>query len=359
VAGDTLSHLIRDNYLIALLRGKRSQLVNRQQFLSLSESKSHTEIIGLLSEGSYGLELSKLAADSSPIETQRAIRQGFARSVMSLIAASRGDTREFLSEYRRRFDAYDLAGLVVYKAQGRSWEEYLATRQPLALMKEHELHRLYSIENLATIASAGGERHLVERLKAFSMEDAFGEKASLVRDTINGWGEERFYKYIDETLSGPDRENCLPMAGSTIDIANLTIILRSKILSTSGIKDHLIPTHWKLNQRAIDQLLASTDVSQGLDSMASHEYYHKFLAGARQKFEESKSLAFIEVALRKHQLRLSTRLFINFPYSVGILLAFLILKENEAKNLAAVLTGVGAGLPADELRSLIAVQDQP
>jgi vacuolar-type H+-ATPase subunit C/Vma6 len=357
VAGDTLSHLVRDNYLIALLRGKRSQLLDRQKLLTLSESKSQSEIIGLLSEGSYGPELSKLAPESSPIETQRAIRQGFARSVMSLIAASRGDTREFLSEYRRRFDAYDLAGLVVYKAQGRSWEEYLATRQPLALMKEAQLHRLYSIEDLAAIASAGGDRHLVERLKSFSMEDASGEKASLVRDTINGWGEERFYKYIDEKLSGPDRENCLPIAGSAVDIANLLLILRSKILATSGIRDHLIPSHWKLNQRTIDQLLAFPDVSQALDSMASHDYYYKILAGARQKYEETKSLAFIEIALRNLQLKLSTRLFLGSPYSVGIVLAFLTLKENEAKNVGAVLTGIGAGLPSDELRSLITVQN--
>jgi len=357
VPSDTLSHLVRDNYLIALLRGKRSQLLDRQQFLSLSESKSQSEIIGLLSEGSYGPELSKLTSDSSPIETQRAIRQGFARSVLSLIAASRGDTREFLSEYRRRFDAYDLSGLIVYKAQGRSWEDYLTTRQPLALMKEAELHRLYSIDDLTPIASGGGDRELVARLKSFSMEDAAGEKASLVRDTINGWGEERFYKYIDEKLSGLDRQNCQPIAGSSVDIANLLLILRSKILSTSGIRDHLIPTHWKLNQRTIDQLLASPDVSQALDSMSSHGYYYKVLAGARQKYEESKSLAFIEVALMNHQLKLSTRLFLGSPYSVGIVLGFLTLKENEAKNLGAVLTGVGAGLASDDLRSLITVQN--
>ncbi len=354
---DTLSHLARDNYLISLLRGKRSQLLDHSQLVSLSESKSQSEIIGLLSEGSYGPELSKLTADSSPIESERAIRLGFARSVKSLLTASRADTHDFLTQYRRRFDAYDLAGLVVFKAQGKTWEDYLATRQPLALMKEQELHRLYSLDDLPTIATAAGDRHLVERLKGFPMEDAAGERASLVRDTINGWGEEKFYRYIDEKLSGPDRENCKPIAGSTVDIANLTIILRSKTLGTSGVKDHLIPTHWKLNQRTIDQLLASTDVSQALDAIATHEYYYKILAGARQKYEESKSLAFIEVALRNHQLRLSTRLFLGFPYSVGIVLAFLVFKENEAKNLAAVLTGVGAGLPSDDIRSLIAVQN--
>lgn len=354
---DTLSHLFRDNYLISLLRGKRSQLLDRQQLVSLSETKSQTEIIGVLSEGSYGPELSKLTPESTPIETERAIRQGFARAVMSIINAAQGDTRDFLAEYRRRFDAYDLAGLIGFKAQGKTWEEYLATRQPLALMKEAELHRLYSLDDLTAIAYSGGDRHLVERMKGFSMEDAAAEKASLLRDTINGWGEERFYKYIEEKLSGTDRESCEPIVGSSIDIANLLVILRSKGLGTAGIRDHLIPTHWKLNQRTIDQLLASPDVSQALDAISSHDYYQKILAGARQKFEESKSLAFIEVALRVHQLKLSTRLFLGSPYSVGIVLAFLVLKENEAKNLAAVLTGVGAGIGGEELRSLIAVQN--
>ncbi|MBO0888306.1 V-type ATPase subunit [Candidatus Bathyarchaeota archaeon] len=357
MARDTLSHLVRDNFLIALMRGKRSQFLDRQQLISLAESKSQNEIIGLLSEGSYGLELSKLTSESSPIETERAIRLGFARSVRSLITASRGDTHDFLMEYRRRFDAYDLAGLVIFKAQHKSWEEYLATRQPLGLMKEQELHRLYSLDDLPTIASSAGDRHLVDRLKGFSMEDGAGDKASLLRDTINGWGEERFYKYIDDELSGADRENCRPLAGSTIDIANLTIILRSKILGATGIKDHMISSHWKLNQRSIEQLLAATDVAQALDAAAAHDYYYKVLAGARQKYEESESLAFIEVALRLLQLKLSTRLFLGFPYSVGIVLAFLVLKENEAKNLGAVLTGVGAGLPSDSLRSLLAVQD--
>lgn len=357
MASDALSHLLRDNYLIARLRGNRSHLLGRQQLFALSESKSQTEIIGLLVEGPYGPELSKLGGESSTIETERAVRLGFAESVMSLIRASEGDTRNFIVQYRRRFDAYSLASLVVFKAQGKTWEEYLATRLPLALLNEQELHRLYSLDDVSTIAREAGDRHLVDRLKGFSMTDIEGERASLVRDTINGWGEERFYRYVDEKLSGPDRENCLPIAGSAIDIANLTIIIRSKLIGASGVRDHLIASHWKLNQRAIDQLLAATDAPQALDAAAGNEYYSRILSGARQKYEESTSLSFIEVALRRYQLDLSRRLFLGFPYSVGIVLAFLILKENEARNLAAVLAGVAAGLPTDELRSLLAVQE--
>ena len=354
---DTLSHLVRDNYLIARLRGNRSRLLGRQQLFALSESKSQTEIIGLLAEGPYGPELSKLGSESSTIETERAVRLGFADSVMSLSRASGGDTRDFLVQYRRRFDAYSVASLVVFKAQGKTWDEYLTTRLPLALMKEQELHRLYSLDDLSIIAREAGDRHLVNRVKGFSIADIEGEKASLVRDVISGWGEERFYKHIDEKMSGSDRMNCLPIAGSAIDMANLTIIIRSKLIGASGVRDHLIPSHWKLNQRAIDQLLAAADATQALEAAASHEYYGRILSGARQKYEESKSLSFIEVALRRYQLDLSRRLFLGFPYSVGIVLAFLVLKENEARNLAAVLAGVAAGLPTDELRSLLAIQE--
>src|SRR5436305_14646648 len=106
-------------------------------------------------------------------------------------------------------------------------------------MNEQELHRLYSIDDLSTIASEAGERHLGDRLKGFSMTDIEGEKASLVRDVIKGWGEERFYKYINKKLSGADREHCLPIAGSAIDIANLTIIVTSKTIGSCGLNDHL------------------------------------------------------------------------------------------------------------------------
>src|SRR5438132_4605265 len=111
-------------------------------------------------------------------------------------------------------------------------------------MNEQELHRLYSLDHLSIIVREAGDRHLVERMKGFSMTDTEGEKASLVRDVINGWGEERFYEYINENLSGPDRETRLPIARPAIDIANLTLIVRSKIIGASGIKDHLIPSHW-------------------------------------------------------------------------------------------------------------------
>jgi vacuolar-type H+-ATPase subunit C/Vma6 len=213
------------------------------------------------------------------------------------------------------------------------------------------------MDDLRTIVGIVGDRALVNRVKSFSMEDLAGERASLVRDIITGWGEERFYKYVDDKLGGFDRESCIPIAGGTIDLANLTIILRSKLIGIPNVREHLIPSFWKLDNRAIDQLLVAQDVTQALDLASSHPYYHSILSGARQKYEETKSLSFLEVASRKHSIHISKRIFLGFPYTLGVVLAFLIVKENEARNLAAIVAGVGAGMKPDQIRSLVAIPE--
>ena len=354
---ETLSHIVRDNYIIARIRGEKGKFLDRQQIHSLAEFRSQSEILGVLADGTYGKELSELKEGSSPIETERAVRLGFARGVRTLLSSSQGPARDFLFEFSRRFDAYDLAAIVVFKAQGKTWEEFVSTRQPLALLKEAELHRLYSMDDLRTIVGIVGDRALVNRVKGFSMEDLAGEKASLVRDIITGWGEERFYNYVNDKLRGFNRESCLPIVGGTVDLANLTIILRSKLIGIPNVRDHLIPSTWKLDDRTRDQLLVAQDVTQALDLASSHPYYHNILSGARQKYEETKSLSFLEVALRKHSTHISKRIFLGFPYTLGVILAFLVLKENEARNLAAIVAGVGSGIKPDQIRSLIAIPD--
>lgn len=350
-----MQHILRNNYTIAKIRGEKGLLLDRQQLYSLAEFRTQGEILGVLADGTYGRELSELKEGSSAIEAERAIRLGFARAVKTLFASSQGNVRDFLNEFTKRFDAYDLAALIVFKAQSKTWEEFIATRQPLALLNEAELHRLYLLDDIRAIVGIVGDRALEARMRDFSVEEISGDRAALVRDIITGWGEERFYNYVNNKLRGFDRESCLPIVGATIDLANLTIILRSKLIGISNVRDHIIPEAWKLDRKTMDQLAATQDAGPALEIVSSHSYYGRILPSARQKYEESKSLSFVEVASRKHSMDASRRIFAGFPYTLGTVLAFLIYKENEARTLAAMFAGVGAGIKADEIRSLVAI----
>jgi V/A-type H+/Na+-transporting ATPase subunit C len=353
VPAETLVHILRDNYTEAKVRGKKSFLLERQQLYSLAEFRTQTEILGFLADGPYGPELSKLQESSTPVEVERAVRLSFARSLKNLVSTAKGNVKQFLIEYTRRFEAYDLAALVLFRSQEKPWEEYASTRLPLGLMNEKELHKLYSAEDLESLASQVGDKKLQERLEGIQLEGLTPDKASLVRDIFNGWGDERFYNFINKKLGGRDKESCLPIVGSSIDLLNISIILRSKLIGISGIQSHLAPVRWKLLDRGVNQLVSSEDLSQALDRSSTLPYYRKVLSGARQRYEEAKSLSFLELLTRKHMLDQSRSILLGFPYTLGVELAFLVLKENEARNLAAVVSGVGAGLKPEQVRPLI------
>ncbi len=350
---ETLVHILRDNYTEAKVRGKKSFLLERQQLYSLAEFRTQTEILGFLADGPYGPELSKLQETSTPVEVERAVRLSFARSLKNLVSTAKGSVKQFLTEYTKRFEAYDLAALVLFRSQEKPWEEYASTRLPLGLMNEKELHKLYSAEDLESLAAQVGDKKLQERLEGIQLEGLTPDKASLVRDIFNGWGDERFYNFINKNLGGRDRESCLPIIGSSIDLLNISIILRSKLIGISGIQSHLAPVRWKLLDRGINQLASSEDLSQALDRSATLPHYRRILAGARQRYEEAKSLSFLELLTRKHMLDQSRSILLGFPYTLGVELAFLVLRENEARNLAAVVSGVGAGLKPEQVRPLI------
>ena len=350
---ETLVHLLRDNYTEAKVRGMKSFLLQRQQLYSLTEFSTQTEILGFLSDGPYSQELSKLQESSSAVEIERAVRVGFARSVRNLVSTAKGNVKDFFLEYSRRFDAYDLATLALYKSEGKPWEEYATTRLPLGIMTEKELRMLYSVEDLDKLASLVGDKKLRSRLRGIELGGQAPEKRSIVRDIFNGWGEERFYNFIKEKLRGRDKESCLPIVGSSIDLLNLSIVLRSKLIGISEIQSHLVPIRWKLRDRSISELTSSEDTTQALDRSADLPYYGRFLTEARQRYEESKSLSFLELLIRKHMMDLSRDILLGFPFTIGVELAFLVLKENEARNLAAVVSGVGAGLKPEQVRPLI------
>ncbi len=350
---DTLVHLLRDNYLEAKIRGKKSFLLQRQQLLSLAEIPTLNDIVAALAEGPYGSELSKLQEVSSAVETEQAIQRGFANSVNNLVSGAKGNVRQFLLEYVRRFDAYDLATLVMFKSQGRGWEEFSAVRQPLGGFREGQLRRLYLMDNLRESVRVIGDKTLEERTSNISLEEMPPEKAALVRDIFTGWGEERFYNYVAKRLHGRDRSSCLPIVGATVDLLNLSIILRTKLIGVSNVEKHLIPAHWRLDKQSVSRLVATSDLDEALEKAGSLTQYGRLLSNARQKHEETKSLAFLELDVKRYLLGQARRIFLGFPYTIGVVLAFLLFKENEARSLAAVVAGVASGLKPDQVKALI------
>ncbi len=210
------------------------------------------------------------------------------------------------------------------------------------------------MDNLRESVRVVGDKTLEARTSNISLEEMPPEKAALVRDIFTGWGEERFYNYVVKRLHGRDRSSCLPIVGATVDLLNLSIILRSKPIGVSNVEEHLIPAQWKLDKQAVSRLVGTADVDEALEKAGSLAQYGRLMSNARQKHEETKSLAFLELDVRRYLMGQARKIFLGFPYTIGVVLAFLLFKENEARNLAAVVSGVASGLKPDQVKALIA-----
>src|SRR5207245_6174318 len=136
----------------------------------LTEFKSQAEVIGFLADSPYGPELSKLPDSASPAEAERTIGESLARTVENIEASAKGNVRQFIIEYRRRYDAHDLARLLVFKLQGRPWEEYVSTRSPLGTLSAKQLRKLYNVENSRELIEAMADQPLEGRLEHMHME---------------------------------------------------------------------------------------------------------------------------------------------------------------------------------------------
>ena len=347
-------HIFRDSYVEAKVRGKRSFLLEPQQLFSLAEIRSQGELLSFLADGPYGPDLAAIKEGSSTEDIEKAIRQNFARTVNNLLSPARGGLRRFLIEYRRRFDAMDLATLLIYKSQGRTWDEFGTVRHPLGTTSERELRRLYSLQDTRLIVETVDDDAIQERIKRVIAEEITPDTAALIRDLLMGLAHQSFYRFVDEELSGRDKKSCTPLVGAPIDLLNIAVILRSKMIGIPNIEGHLVKASWKLNKKALGSLLASEDVAQTLDKLSANKNYRRILSGSRQKFDESKSLSFIELISRKHLSSMSHTVFLKFPFTLGVLLAYLVSKENEAMNLAAIISGVSAGLKSEQIRLLLA-----
>src|SRR5207245_10743454 len=125
-----------------------------------------------------------------------------------------------------------------------------------------------------------------------------------------------------------------------------------KLVGLSDIRSYLIPVYWKLDSKTLESLLTAEDIQQSLDRIGAHRYYRRILSGSRQKYDETKSLAFMEVLAREHFAKLSHEIFLGIPYNIGVILAFLVLQYKDARTLSALISRIDAGLLPEQIRPL-------
>ena len=152
-----------------------------------------------------------------------------------------------------------------------------------------------------------------------------------------------------ESLSPRDKDVAKGIIGIQIDIENINWLIRMRkyySLAAGEMLEWVIPGGSKINKENITKFYVTDGLTKIVDSVALGPY-----ARIKDLIEENMSL--IENFLHEVLLKEVKKALSGYPFTIGTILSYLILKNSETRNVVSLLYAKSLGLKKEETALLL------
>lgn len=153
-------------------------------------------------------------------------------------------------------------------------------------------------------------------------------------------------------LPGSDRKMAREFIGIEMDTMNILTILRNS--DPHQREKFIIPHYYLLREEKVKKCIKSSETTEVVAMLSTGPY--RDLCKDIKGYEDSGSLLPVELNVKRYILNKSKAALSALsedPMGIGMILAFLKLKEIEFENLRAIAVGVGNNLPPEEIRGML------
>jgi V/A-type H+-transporting ATPase subunit C len=164
---------------------------------------------------------------------------------------------------------------------------------------------------------------------------------------------ENLLSAIDK-LDRTDRTIALRLTGVEIDLQNINWIIRFKnfySLPLEAVLAALVPGGFNLDTAVIDELCSAQNVTSVLQGFVKSKYPPLAALLSSQTPDSTSRLLLISRILEeimKHEVH---RILAGYPFTIGIILAYFILKRNELKKIRTILNAKHYGIEQERIES--------
>jgi V/A-type H+/Na+-transporting ATPase subunit C len=344
-----MSQLTKYAFANAKIRAMLSRLLEPQFFDSLLSAKDFAEAIELLKKTPYERifeEVDSGAEDIRRLEDDITVFDENAfRKVSSILMAAE---KQFVLLLLEKFEieALKVALRLWYQKSPAAVQSFpkVPVVHPVDYAKIMNAH---SVEELIVLlaetpyfkALAKGREKFKEHNSLFCLE------ASLDID---------YYERVRASIaqfSPSDQEMAMKVIGIEIDIENITWLIRMRKYYDVALGDMLewvIPGGERVTKDAVRKSYATDGLGRILESVAIGPY-------AKIKDLSEQNMQLIENFLYDILLRQVKRALAGFPFSIGTVLGYLILKRRESRNIISILNAKRLGWKKETLSSALAI----
>ena len=168
-----------------------------------------------------------------------------------------------------------------------------------------------------------------------------------------------YYEHLLEAIGKLDRGDraiALRLTGVEIDLQNINWIIRFKNfydLPLEAVLAALMPGGFNLDKAVIDELYSAQNVTPVLQEFVKSNYPGLSTLLSSQAPDSTSRLLLIRRILEeimKHEVH---RLLSGYPFTIGVILSYFILKQNELKKIMTILNAKQYGIEPGRIESMM------
>jgi V/A-type H+-transporting ATPase subunit C len=342
-------------YVTARVRSRRAKLFDADDYRKLVRM-GPSEIARFMEDTEYEAEMNALGARHSGVDlVEYALNRNQAKHFDDLLSWADGDLYEYIANYLRKFDAWNVKTVIrgVYTDADREdiAEDLIRTGE----FSERRLNRLVETTSIEDVIEQLSDTIFGDPLDA-AYED-YESEGVLV--PLENAVDRAFYAHLVDDADGqpePDTPTALyrEFLEAEIDFRNLRNALR---IARSGADidpaDYFIDGGQLFGAEELRQLATNVDE---LVSRIRESTYGDDLEEALTELEDADSLIQFEHGLEAALLEYSEKLSNRYPLSVCPVLSYILAKEREVENIRAIARGREAGLSVEEIEEELVIQ---
>jgi len=327
----------------AKVRARLGQLLSTERIERLARTRNPQEFYAALSGTVYEEVFSDPEVNVDPRIAEKLL---FRKEIIwhaELIKDLRGEVRDLIAQFLEKYEIENIKAALRARKSERG-EEVLRYIVKAALPNRIPYLSLFEADTVedAIMLLSGTPYHQ----PALSALDEYNEKKNLF--PIETAMEIDYYKRLKEKvdrLSGRDRKIARKLIGLEIDQKNIEWLVRLKFyydIPVADLLDYNIPGGESLGRQQLMKIFKAETVDELLT--AAFDQYLGRAAVLFSKVPQAGKLYVMEIILWDYLVREARKTLGGFPFTIGTILSYLILKRAEIRNLITILNGKVIGL---------------
>ncbi|MCX6771932.1 MAG: V-type ATPase subunit [Candidatus Micrarchaeota archaeon] len=359
-------------YANARVRAMRPLLLSRRQAEDLLKVHTAAAVIEYLSRTTYKNDFAGLPPNiTDEMRVELAVSKNFARTTQKLVKITPKQGMETLLAFLGKYDIHNVKAILLAKKLGKSREETQMLLVPAGSMGQKELNALQNAKGadefyevlrstdfggrfLASASVRGIPKEQIKQL--FQNPGSDSAKLDFFLSALDRY----YYETVSYILAAGDRDAMaiIRLLRAEADAKNImtAMRLRKNGADRKAIMEHMVGGG-KMGLSALEKMASAKDVAD-IASLASPFFFlsstgREEFAAAEQRYKQDGQISHFEVVFERSLARKSLHALRRSMMSIGAIVGFLFLKEEEMANIQKIVRGKELGLPTERIMEML------